>query len=71
MTLKKCLQVFFHRPMFGKIKTNLFLIPTKDTRNMGSKQFDCPITLLYVKLRQSETFQIVPWRDDVVCIRVR
>ena len=40
--------------MFGKIKTKLLLIPAKETPNMGSKQFDYPITLLYFKWRQSE-----------------
>ena len=39
----------FHGPMFGKIKTKLLLIPGKGTPNMGSKQFDCPITLLHFK----------------------
>ena len=63
---------WFHGPMFGKIKTKLRVIPAKETPNMSSKQFDCPITLLHFKLRQSETFHTeVPRRDDVVCIRVR
>ena len=60
--------------MFGNIKTNLLHIPAKETPNMGSKQFDCPITLLHFKWRQSEmtiAFQKVPWRDDVVYIHVR
>ena len=39
----------FHGPMFGKIKTKLLLIPAKETPNMNSKQFDCPITLLHFK----------------------
>ena len=30
----------FHRPMFGKIKTKLLLIPAKETPNMGSKQMN-------------------------------
>ena len=38
-----------HGPMFGKIKTKLLLIPAKETPNMVSKQFDCPITLLHLK----------------------
>ena len=55
--------------MFGKIKTKLLLIPAKETPNMGSKQFDYPITLLYfndvkVKCRSLS-------RKDVVRIRVR
>lgn len=60
----------FHEPMFGKIKTKLLLIPSKETPNMGSKHFNCPITLLHFKWRQSLTFQKVPWRNDIVCIRV-
>ena len=54
--------------MFRQLKTKLLLIPAKKTPNMGSKQFDCPITLLHFKRRQSETFQKVPWRDDVVTL---
>ena len=57
-----------------RIKTKLLLIPAKETSNKGSKQIDCPITLLHFKRRQSEmpiAFQKVPWRDDVVSIHVR
>ena len=39
----------FYGPMFGKIKTKLLLIPTKETSNVGSKQFVYPITLLRFK----------------------
>ena len=48
--------------MFGMIKIKLLLtcMPAKETPNMGSKQFDCPVTLLHFKSRQSETFQEVP-----------
>ena len=56
------------------LKTRLLFIPAKKTPNMASEQFDCPITLLHFKLPQREmpiAFQKVPWRDDVVCIRVR
>ena len=58
------IQNLLHGPMCGKIKTKLLLIPATETPNMGSKHFDCPITLLHFKLRQSKTFQKVPWRDD-------
>ena len=44
----------FHGPMFGKIKTKLLLIPANETPNMGSKQYDCPITLLHFKWRQAK-----------------
>ena len=37
LTFKKVLLYLFHGPMFGKIKTNLLLIPAKETPNMGSK----------------------------------
>ena len=43
------LERVFHGPMFGKIKTKLLLIPAKETPNMASRQFDCPITLLHLK----------------------
>ena len=33
--------------MFGKVKTKLLLIPSKETPTLGSKQFNCPITLLH------------------------
>ena len=33
--------------MFGHIKTKLLLIPAKETPNMGSKEFDCPMALLH------------------------
>ena len=72
--LKKVFAICFTEPMFGNITTKLLLIPAKETPNMGSKQFDCPIILLYFKWRQSEmpfAFQKVPWRDDVVCTCVR
>ena len=55
--------------MFSKIKTKLLFIPAKETPNIGSKQFDSPITVLHFKWRQSEipiAFQKFPWRDDVV-----
>ena len=60
----------FHGQIFGAIKTKLLLILAKETPNMGSKQFDCPITLLHFKWRQSETFQKVPGSDDVVRARL-
>ena len=58
MTLKKCWQ----------FKTKLLLIPAKETPNMGSKQFDCPTLpnhITALQMTSSETFQKVPWGDDV------
>ena len=47
--LEKSVRNLFHGPMFGKIQTKLLLIPVKEIPNMGSKQFDCPITLPHFK----------------------
>ena len=49
MTSKKNVRSLFHGPMFGKIKKMLLFVPAKETPNMGSKQFDCLITLLQFK----------------------
>ena len=48
-TFKKFSQ-FVSRSNVGKIL--LIIIPAKETPNMGSKHFDCPITLLHFKLRK-------------------
>ena len=45
--LEKGFRNLFQGPVFGKIKTKLLLIPAKETTNMGSKEFDCPMTLLH------------------------
>ena len=42
--------------MFGKIETELFLIPAKETSNMGREQFDCPVTFMQFQIT-SERFR--------------
>ena len=51
MTLKKC-SLFVSRTNVWQ-ETRFLFIPAKEIPNMGSKQFDFPITLLHFKGRQS------------------
>ena len=62
----KSVRNLFHGPMFGKIKPKLLLLSTKETTNMGSKQFYCPITS-----RDDVVFHpssLSQWKFALVCL---
>ena len=48
-------------------KTRLLLIPAKETPNVGSKQFDCPIILLHFKWRCLYPRSLSQWKFALVC----
>ena len=47
--LEKVFAICFKDRCLARLKQNHLLIPAKETPNMGSKQIDCPITLLHFK----------------------
>ena len=62
MTLKKCSQFVSRK--------NLLSFPFKETPNMGSKQFDCPIKLLHSNFPESSMENppfLSEWKFVLVC----